>query len=136
MFSQLATVVPVGLLQNGDQILVNLTRRFRLVHFPRYRQPDAPCELLHRLGEAHVLVFHEKPDRRTVRAAAEAVVELFVGTYRKRGGFLVMEWATCLVVFARFGQWDARIDNVDDVGAHEKLIDETLRDPAGHGRLF
>jgi hypothetical protein len=59
-----------------------IARRLRLA---RQFQPCALRKIGHRLEELHFLVLHEKTDDGAVRAASEAMVELFVGAHPERG---------------------------------------------------
>ena len=113
--------------------------------FPGHLASDPARELLHRLHELHVRVVHQEADRRAVRPAAEAVVELLVGDDGERRGLLVVERAARLELLAGALQGDVVLDDFDDVDAGDEVVDEGLgdpschvpapppRDPAGHG---
>ena len=81
-------------------------------------------ELFDRLGKGLAAVFHQEADRRAVGAAAEAVVELLAGAYRERRGLFAMERTARLVVGAGLLEWDATVDDVDDVDAAQQRRDE------------
>ena len=86
-----------------------------------------PC-----LGEAQAVVFHQEAQRRAVRAAAEAVIELLVRAHGERRRLLVVERTARLVVLAGFLERDAAVDEIDDIDPIEQIIDERLGNPAGH----
>jgi hypothetical protein len=94
-------------------------------------EPGVLGELLDGLAEAEPVELHQEADRGTVRAAAEAVVELLVRCHRERGRLLVVERAARLQALAAAFQRDARADDVDDVDAGEELVDELGRDAPG-----
>ena len=83
--------------------------------------------------ELHLLVLHEKADHGAVRAAAEAMIELLVGTYPEGGGLFVVERAACLEFAPGFLERHACADDFDDVGARDDFVDERLWNAAGHG---
>ena len=62
--------------------------------------PDVARELLDRVEETTAAVFHQEADRRAVRAAAEAVIELLGRADRERRRLLVVERAAGDVVRA------------------------------------
>ena len=64
-----------------------------------------------------IVVVHDKADRVTASTAAKAIVELFVWVDAKRGRFLVVEGTASWVIFTGFFEFDALIDDFDDVGA-------------------
>jgi len=92
-----------------------------------------PGELFDCLAEALMLVLHEETDGAAMGAAAEAMVELLLATDSKGGGLLVVKGAACLIVLSRLAQVDAVVDEFDDVGASEQVVDEIGGNPAGHG---
>ena len=67
-----------------DVQLVMRVRRRRGAAFARHLQAGARSEFLDRLDEAEVVVVHDEAERRAVRAAAEAVIELLVRAHRER----------------------------------------------------
>src|SRR5262249_1099369 len=66
----------------------------------RHLEAEAHGELLDGLGEGHVIVIHEKAERGTVLAAAEAVIELLVRAHPEGRGFLGVERTAGLVLAA------------------------------------
>ena len=68
-----------------------------------------------------------------MRAAAEAVVELLVGAHPERRRLLVVERAAGFALAAGLLELHAAADQLHDVGACDQLVDEGLRDAAGHG---
>ena len=85
-----------------------------------------------RLSFPEAVVVHQEAERRAVRPAAEAVVELLVGTHPEGGRFLVMERAARLVLAPGLLERHAAADQLDDVGAPDQVVDEMLRNAAGH----
>ncbi|AMO47105.1 Hypothetical protein AKI40_0682 [Enterobacter sp. FY-07] len=72
-----------------------------------------------------------------MRAATKAVVKLFFTIYGERGGFFVMEWTARVVVLALLFQLYTRVDEIDDVGARQQVIDKNTWDSSSHRpRLF
>ncbi|MNN50659.1 hypothetical protein D3C81_1652550 [compost metagenome] len=101
----------------------------------RHLEAGALGQLLDRLGKLQVVVVHDEAEGVAAGAAAEAVVELLVRADAERGGLFVVERAAGAVVLAGLLQLDARTHHLDDVGAVEQVVDEALRDQAGHGLL-
>ena len=83
------------------------------------------------LTELHSLVIHDEAERISACTAAEAVVELFLRVYGKRGGFFLMERATGRVILPGFFKLHAPIHDINDVGSIENLIYECLWE-SGH----
>ena len=83
-------------------------------------------QVLDSLGEVQVVVVHEKAEGIAARAAAKAVVELLVGADAERGGLFFVERAAGGVILAGFFQLHARADNIDDVGAVQKVVNKAL----------
>ena len=69
-------------------------------------------------------------------AAAEAVVELLVGTHPERRRLLVVERAAGLPLAAGLLELHAPADQLDDVGARDQLVEECLWNPARHGQRY
>ena len=91
-------------------------------------------EFLDGLREGEAVVVHEEAERGAMRAAAEAVVELFVGAHPERGRLLAVEGAASLVLASRFLERHARADQLDDIGTSDQVVDEGLWDAPAHGR--
>src|SRR5690606_4916758 len=70
-------------------------------------------------------------DRRAVRAAAEAVIELLLRADRERWRLLVVKGTAGVILAPDLLQRHARIDHLDDVEAVDEVVDEGLGD-AGH----
>lgn len=54
-----------------------------------------------------------------MRAAAKTMIKLLGGADGKTGGFFVMERTAGRVVSARFFQWHAFVNDIDDVNTIE-----------------
>ena len=91
-------------------------------------------ELFDGVGEFESVVLHDKADGVAVGATAEAVVELLLLTDGERGAFFVMKRTASLIVLAGLLQPHPRVDQLDDIGAYEQIIDKGLWDPACHNR--
>ena len=65
-----------------------------------------------------------KPMGVAVGATAEAVVELLLLTDGERGAFFVMKRTASLIVLASLLQPHPRVDQLDDIGAYEQIIDK------------
>src|SRR5690606_15322815 len=94
------------------ELVLRTTRHAALVG---HGHADAGREVLDRVDALEAVVLHQELDRRPVRAAAEAVIELRGRADRERGRALVVEWATRRVVATRAFQRHARLDHLDDV---------------------
>ncbi len=69
-------------------------------------------------------MLHQEADGRTVRAAAEAVIELLSRTNRKRRALLVVKRAQPHEVRAALFQLHVPADHVDDIDAVEQVLQE------------
>ena len=65
-------------------------------------------------------------------ATAKTVVELFIGTHRKRRRFFLMERTQTGEVTTRFLELHALADNLHHVNAAEQIVNETLWNLACH----
>ncbi len=95
---------------------------------------EARRELLDRLGEGDTVIFHQEAQRRPVRSAAEAVIELLHRAHPEGGRLLVVERTACSELATRFFQLHASADELHDVRAGDQLVDERLRNEP-HQRL-
>ena len=82
-------------------------------------------------GRARFL--HQKTDGGTVRAAAEAVIKLLLLADGERRCLFLVKWAQRLMVASHFAQWQALVNDVNDVEPAEELLNKFLGDLAGHG---
>ena len=98
-------------------------RHFKVVH---------RRQLFDRFNELELVVVHQKIDRVTVGATAEAVVKLFFTVYGERGGFFVMERTARMVVLALLFELYPRVDEIDDVGSGQQVIDKNAWDSSSH----
>jgi hypothetical protein len=96
----------------------------------RHFQPGERGEFLDRLGEAEVLVVHQEPQRRAVRAAAEAVIELLGRADGERRRLLAVEGAAGLVLAPRLLERHTRIDHLHDIRAAHQFVNEAGRNQA------
>src|SRR3954469_548044 len=80
---------------------------------PRNVESESAGELLDGLGERQLVVFHEKAERRAVRTAAEAVIELLDGAHPERWRLFVVERTAGAVLAACLLELDARSDELD-----------------------
>ena len=119
------------LVQFGELVL----RAARHATFERHGHADPGGEIFDRIDEFEAVVVHQELDRRTMRAAAEAVIELLGWADRKRGRAFVVERATRRVVATGALQRHARLDHLDDVDAREQVIDEAVGDARHCGQL-
>ena len=138
MALQRLAVVVGGVAQQGVQRRLDLRLRrlpAAIAVLVRDFQPGLARQLLDRLGKLQLVQIHQKADGIAARAAAEAVVELLVRAYREGGRLFLMEGAAGAVVLAGLLQLDARSHHLDDVGAVEQVVNETLGDQSGHGGI-
>ena len=89
-----------------------------------YGTAGAVGQLLDRVDEAEARILHQETDRRAVRAAAEAVVELLGRADREGGRFFVVERAAGGEVGAGFFERDVAVDQIDDVYAVQQFLNE------------
>ncbi len=92
-------------------------------------------QLFDGFNELELVVVHQKVDGVAVCATAEAVVELFFTVYGERGGFFVMERTARMVVLALLFQLNPRVDQIDDIGSRQQVIDENAWDSSSHRPL-
>src|SRR6185437_7154735 len=76
----------------------------------------------------HPVMLHQKAQHRTVRPAAEAVVELLVGAHPEGGRFFAVKRAAGLVLAAGLLKRYPQANDLDDIRARDQLVDEALRD--------
>ena len=99
----------------------------------RHFHASALGQFIHRVEEFEAVVVHQEADRGAMRATTEAVIELLGGRDRERRRALVMERATRCVFLALSLQRHAAAHHLDDVGAGEQIVDESVGD-TGHGQ--
>ena len=83
----------------------------------RYLEADALGETFDCLAKIEALILHDKSQRVAAGAAAKAIVELPLRINRKGRCAFFMKRATGRVVFARFLQLHATVDDLDDIEA-------------------
>ncbi|CQE28361.1 Uncharacterised protein [Salmonella enterica subsp. enterica serovar Typhimurium str. DT104] len=71
-----------------------------------------------------------------MRAASKAVIKLFFTVYGERRGFLIMEWTTRVIVLALFLEFYAHVDQIDDIGSRQQVINEYAWDSSSHMPLL
>ena len=81
-------------------------------------------KIFHGIDETESLIFHDEADRRTVGAAAEAVVELLGRADREGRRFFVVEGAAGGVVGAGFLEGHVAIHQFDDVDPGQQILNE------------
>ena len=82
------------------------------------------------------VVVHEKIDGVAMRATPKAVIKLFFTVYGERGGFFVMERTARVIIFALLFQLYPRVDEIDDVGSCQQVINKNARNSSSHKPLF
>jgi hypothetical protein len=102
-----------------------------LLRVARDFHPDALGEFVDRVEEFEAVVVDQERDRGAVRAAAEAVVELLGRRNGEARRALIVERAARREFLALALERHARGDHLDDVGAREQVVDESVGD-AGH----
>jgi len=127
---ELALVVPRRRLQHFVQVRV--FARGRRARIPRHLHADPLRQFLDRVEKLHAVVFHQELERGAVGPAAEAVIELLLRAHRERRRALVVEGTAGLVFAAGALERYPRLDQLDDVGAREQLVEEGIGD-AAHG---
>jgi hypothetical protein len=93
----------------------------------RHGQADRLGQLTHRVGVGLPRVLHQEPDGGSMRAAAEAVIELLGRRYGKGRGLLVMERAQAHEVGAALLQLHVLAHHIDNVDAVEQVLNKGLR---------
>src|SRR5690606_20351179 len=89
-------------------------------------------QLFDGFNELELVVVHQKIDGIPVCATAEAMVKLLFTVYGERGGFFVMKRTARMVVLALLFQLHPRVDEIDDVGPRQQVIDENAWDSSSH----
>jgi hypothetical protein len=80
------------------------------------------------LGEVQIVVVHDEAEGVATRAAAKAVIKLFVRADAERRGFFFVEGAAGSVIFAGFLHLHARANDIDDIGTVQKVVNKALGD--------
>jgi len=93
----------------------------------RHRQAHRLRKLVDRFRECQPRMLDQKADRRSMRAATEAVIELLSRTNRKRRALLVVERAKPHEVRAAFLELHIPPHHVDDIDAVEQVLQERVR---------
>ncbi len=101
--------------------------------FMRHFQSEPPGERFDGFRKRQLFVLHQEAERRAVRAAAKAVIELLVRAHPERRGLLVVKRAAGLVLAPRLLQRHAAADGLDDIRVCDQLVNEALGNAAGHG---
>ena len=96
--------------------------------FPWDFHPGSFGQFFDSLGEVQVVVVHDEAEGVTACAATKAVIELLVGADAERRSFFFMEGAAGSVVLAGFLHLHARADDIDDIGAVQKVVNKALGD--------
>src|SRR6185437_1183882 len=126
---ELRAIEPGGGEQRFIEVLRNLARLALARPLDaRHLEPRVAGERFDRLGERLAAVLHQETDRRAVRAAAEAVIELLGRTDRERRRLFAVERTARLVVGARLLERHVAVDDLDDVDARKKRLDEIAGD--------
>lgn len=92
-------------------------------HF-RHNHTYAVGKELNRLRKRQSLMFHHKTNRRTMRPATETMIKLLGRTDRKRRCFFLVERATRHIVRPAFFQRNLLVDDADNIGFGQKLVNE------------
>src|SRR3546814_3383605 len=93
-----------------------------LLRLARHLDAGAPGEVVDRVEELEPVVVHQERDRRAVRAAAEAVVELFGRRHRERRRALVVERAARGVFLALALERHARVRSEEHTSELQSLM--------------
>ena len=135
MLAQLLLEVLIGLVQGAKQCVIFATALLLLgaaALLARNRHAAVGRERFHSLGEFLVIEVHHKAQGIAARATAKAVVELLLWFYAERGGFFLMKRAAGGVVLACLAQFDALVDDIDDIDPAEQVINKILGNQTGH----
>ncbi|MNO97862.1 hypothetical protein D3C76_895860 [compost metagenome] len=89
-------------------------------------------QLFDGFNELELVVVHQKVDGVAVRPTAKAVVKLFFTVNGERGGFFVMERTARMVVLTLLFELYPRIDEIDDVGSGQQVIDKNAWNSSSH----
>ncbi len=126
-FKRLTIEVGSGRQQRVQRRVGGLSRFVRATaFFARDLHAGGFRQFLDSLGEVQVVVVHDEAEGIAARAAAETVVELLVGADAERRGFFFVKRAAGGVVLASLLHLHARADNIDDVGAVQKVVNKAL----------
>lgn len=100
--------------------------------FIRHFQAVLGDQFLDGFNELQPIVIHQKVDGVAVGAAAKTMVKLLFAVHGKRRGFLMMEWTAGVKVLALLFELYPRIDQIDDVGTRQQVIDKDTWDSSSH----
>ena len=122
---ELFAVVARGGLHQVIQIRCDLVLR-HVAGFLRHGDADALGQFFHRFHKTHAGMFHDKADGRAMRAAAEAVIELFGLADGERRGFFSVERTAGDVIGTGLFERQVALDDIHDVEAIEQILNETF----------
>ncbi len=94
----------------------------------RHGEPRVARKIVHRVRKRLARVLHQEADRRAVRAATEAVIELLARADGERGRLLAVEGTAGDVVGAGLLERHQAVDDLDDVDARQQRLDEVVGD--------
>src|SRR5690606_25861798 len=100
----------------------------------RHGHADAGRKAAHGLGERRPGVLGQEPQRGSVRAAAEAMVELLGRADAERRRLFIVKRAQTQQVCAPFAQLDVPADDVDDIDARKQFLNEGIRNQSIESR--
>ena len=117
------------LLVDREQVLpVLLAFSGLLTQFPDGKRDAGPVrQLLQRLREGAVVVFHQESDRASSRSAAEAVIHVFARNHSERRCLFIMKGTQTDIVLPSFFQMNMGGDHVHDIRIREDLVHNLLR---------
>ena len=87
-------------------------------------EPDRLRQILDRFDIREAGMLHQKADRRAVRTATEAMVELLGGTHGKRRGLFVVKRAQPHQVGTALLQLDVLAHHIDNIDAVQQILNE------------
>ena len=96
--------------------------------FLGHRQADLLCEVFHRVDKGHAAVFGQEADGVAVRAAAEAVIELFARADREARRLLGMEGAQAAQVRTTLAKLHVPAHHFGNVDTGQQVVDKGRRD--------
>ena len=113
----------------GDGLVVGTQRILAPLPAPdfAYFDPAAGSDELHRVDEAHSLVFHEEGEDIARLARGKVVEEGLGGIHVERGGLLLLEGTQSAELPARLLELHELADHAHDVGARLDLGDHVVR---------
>ncbi len=104
--------------------------------FVRHFQPVHGRQLFDGFDKLESVVIHQKVDGVAVRTTPKTVIKLLFAINGKGRRLFVVERTARVVVLALLLELHAGVDQIDDVGASQQVIDKYARNSSSHKPLL